>query len=145
MSVDEQGIGTEQNGLDVSAVENELRQSLQHVPAPDGFADRVMARVAEREAARTSRPASARQSTSGFSGMHRNTGWWTAIAAMLLLAVGGDITYLRHQRTEREAAKVQKQMDLAMELTSHALDKVDVGLERSHAARYTQMVYEFGK
>ena len=64
---------------------------------------------------------------------------------MLLLAVGGDVTYLRHQRTEREAAKVQQQMDLAMQLTSHALDQVDTGLERSHASRFTQMVYEFGK
>lgn len=143
--MDELGIRTEQDEMDVSAVESELRQSLQHVPAPDGFADRVMARVAEREAARTVRPVRARYSSAGFGGMHRNAGWWTAIAAMLLLAVGGDVTYLRHQRTEREAAKMQQQMDLAMQLTSHALDEVDVSLERSHASRYTQLVYELGK
>ncbi|SEC28992.1 anti-sigma factor [Terriglobus roseus] len=143
--MDEHGIGTEQNDLDVSAVESELRQSLQHVPAPDGFSDRVMARVAEREAARKSRLVPTRQSSSGFGGMHRNAGWWTAIAAVLLLAVGGDLTYLRHKRVEREAAQMQQQMDLAMQLTSHALDKVDVSLERSHAGRYTQLVYEFGK
>ena len=143
--MDESGIRTEQDDIDVSAVEHQLRQTLQHVPAPDGFTDRVMARVAEREAARTARPVRAKYSSAGFSGMHRTAGWWTAIAAMLLLAVGGDLTYLRHQRTEREAAKVQQQMDLAMQLTSHALDQVDVSLERSHAARYTQLVYEFGK
>ena len=142
--MDDLEVGTRKDDLEVSAVESELRQSLQHVPAPDGFTDRVMARVAEREAARTSRPVRTRKGSTGFGGMHRNTNWWTAIAAMLLLAVGGDITYLRHQRVEREAAKVQQQMDLAMQLTSHALDEVDVGLEHSHAARYTQMVYKLG-
>jgi hypothetical protein len=64
---------------------------------------------------------------------------------MLLLAVGGDIVHLRHQRQDREATKVQQQMDLAMQLTSHALDEVDVGLGHSHAARYTQMAYEIAK
>lgn len=143
--MDEQGIGTEQDELDVSVVESELRHALQHVPAPEGFTDRVMTRVTERQAVRSSRDTHGTQSSMASVSIHRSAGWWTAIAAMLLLGMGGDITYLRHQRSEREATKVQQQMDLAMQLTSHALDEVDVGLERSHAARYTQMVYEFGK
>jgi len=143
--VDEGSVRTGQDDLDESVVESELRQALKHVPAPDGFTDRVMGRVNQREAGRGSRPAPAKSFSAGFGGMHRNAGWWPAIAAMLLLAMGGDIAYLRHQRTEREAANVQQQMDLAMQLTSHALDEVNVSLERSHAGRYTQMVYEFGK
>ena len=143
--MDDGSVRTGQDDLDVSVIEAELRQALQHVPAPEGFTDRVMGRVTQREAARGSRPVPARSFGVGFGGMHSSTGWWTAIAAMLLLALGGDITYLRHQRTEREAAKVQQQMDLAMQLTSHALDQVDGSLERSHAGRYTQIVYEFGK
>lgn len=143
--MDERESGKKLNEPEESVVERELRQALRHVPAPNGFTDKVMSRVAVREAGRTSRPAPRANSGSGLSGLHRHAGWWTAIAAMLLAAAGGDIAYLRHQRTEREAARVRQQLDLAMELTSQALDKVDVGLERSHAARYTQMVLELGK
>jgi hypothetical protein len=151
MSVDDLGQRLEgelePNELDVTVVELDLRHCLQHVAAPAGFTDRVMARVAERDAARTERGVRAKRSTStaGFGGVYRQAGWWTAIAATLVLAVGGDVMHLRHQRQEREAAKVQEQMDLALQLTSHALDEVGGGLERSHASRYTQMVYEISK
>ena len=48
------------------SLENELRQALRRVPAPEGFAERVMARL--NEPRREPRPV-----------------WWRAIAATLLL------------------------------------------------------------
>ncbi len=115
------------NETELEAVEAQLREGLQHVPAPAGFSDRVMARVAQREAAR--QQAAARKST--FRGLHRHVGIWTSIAALLALTVGGDVMYTRHQRQEREAAQVQAQLDLAMELTGHALDQVQGNLDKS--------------
>ncbi len=137
--MDEQENGMEISGTepkDVEALEAELRATLRHVAAPEGFTDRVMARVQQREAERELR---ARQSR-GFGGMYRrvqrNTGVWSSIAAMLLLAAGGNVAYQRHERQERQAVVVQQQMDLAMELTSHALDNVQGGLDRSPAGQF---------
>ena len=123
---------------EAEAIEAELRQGLRHVPAPAGFTDRVMARVAEREAARQVRSSK----MVAFAGLHRNAGVWTSIAAALLLAVGGNVMYTRHVHQEREAAQVQAQMDLAMELTGHALDQVQGNLDKSPAG---QLLNSLGK
>ena len=117
------------------ALESDLRHSLQHVPAPDGFTARVMARIAERELL-------ARQPVqrSTFGGMRQYGAWWAGIAAALILTVGGgDALHVRHQRHEREAAAVQAQMDMAMQLTSHALNEVQTGIDRSPAGRFAQL------
>ncbi len=116
---------------EIEETESELRHGLRHVPAPEGFSDRVMARVAQRESARK---AVARKPA--FGGLHRNAGVWTSIAAALVLAVGGNVLHIRHERQEREAAQVQAQMDLAMELTGHALDHVQGNLDRSPAGQF---------
>lgn len=117
--------------VEIEETESELRDGLRHVPAPEGFSDRVMARVAHRESARK---AVARKPV--FGGLHRNAGVWTSIAAALVLAVGGNVMHTRHERHEREAAQVQAQMDLAMELTGHALDQVQGNLDRSPAGQF---------
>jgi hypothetical protein len=117
------------------ALERELRQSLQHVPAPDGFTDRVMARIADRES-QAMKPV--RRKT--FAGMQTSGAWWAGIAAALMMAVGGgNALHVRHQRQEREAAAVQAQMDMAMQLTSHALNEVQIGLDRSPAGKFAQL------
>ena len=123
---------------EVEDMEDELRESLRHVPAPAGFSDRVMARVAQKEATRKARE----RQKSFFGGLHRNAGVWTSIAAALVLAVGGNVMHTRHEREEREAAQVQAQMDLAMELTGHALDQVQGNLEKSPAG---QLLDSLGK
>lgn len=131
---------------DFTELETQLRESLKHVAAPEGFEDRVMARIGQRQAGRAQRTATPVRSW--MSRAHRSPSWWPAVAAMLLLAAGGDVAYLHHERQqqrEREAAQVQQQMDLAMELTSHALDKVQDGLDRSSAGRYTQVLMDIGK
>ncbi|MEK6396518.1 MAG: hypothetical protein V4734_00400 [Terriglobus sp.] len=126
--------------LELEAVEHDLRTCLQHVPAPQGFTDRVMARVAEREAARKRR-----NSLVGFAAAHKRASWWTAIAATLLFAVGGDMVHLHHVREARRAAEAQQQLDLAMQLTNHALEQVDTSMERTQAARLTQIAFELAK
>lgn len=120
----------------VAVLEDELRKSLAHVPPPDGFTDRVMARVTERETARR-RAASPR--TKSAAGIPRRA-WWTAAAAALVLTIGGgNALHLRHQRQEREAAAVQAQMEYALQLTNHALNEVQTGLDHSPAGRFAAL------
>lgn len=121
-----------------SEIEQELRHCLQHVPAPEGFTGRVMARVEDRERARTGRASKGSRMSAGTAS---HAGWWVAVAAALALAVGGgDVLHLRHLRQQREAAAVQAQLDLAMQMTNHALNEVGVGLDRSPIGRFTQML-----
>lgn len=126
--------------IELEAIEHDLRTCLQHVPAPEGFTDRVMQRVATRDAARKRR-----NSLVGFATAHKRAGWWTAIAATLLFAIGGDMLHLHHVREERRAAEAQQQLDLAMQLTNHALEQVDTSMERTQAARLTQIALELAK
>jgi hypothetical protein len=124
--------------VEVEEVEAGLRQGLRHVPAPAGFTDRVMTRVAEREASREARM----PKKVVFGGLHRNAGVWTSIAAALVLAVGGGVMHTRHVQQEHEAAQVQAQLDLAMELTGRALDQVQGNLDKSPAG---QLLNSLGK
>lgn len=114
-------------------LEEELRQALRHVPAPDGFADRVMRRVG----AETALTALERRSQGTLLRMHPV--WWSAVAAALLLVVGGDALHLHLQhRAQRERA-AEAQVDLALQLTSHALDQVELDVDRSPAGRWTHL------
>ena len=122
--------------LELEGIEAELRTHLRHVAAPEGFADRVMARVEQREAARAERAKQKRGFTGVVRRLERHAAVWTAIAAMLLLSAGGGVMYTRHEREEARAAEVQRQMDLAMELTGHALEQVQGGLDRSTAGQF---------
>lgn len=126
--------------LELEAVEHDLRTCLQHVPAPEGFTDRVMARVSQREAARKRK-----SNIASFAAAHKRAGWWTAIAATLLFAIGGDMVHLHHVREERRAAEAQQQLELAMQLTNHALEQVDTSMEHTQAARFTQIALELAK
>lgn len=113
-------------------IEQNLRQSLQHVAAPEGFTDRVMARVANRKSITPARRV--------YAVMPTRTGWWTAVAACLALAIGGGGTlHVHHLHQQREAA-MQAQLDLAMQMTNHALNEVAIGLDRSPMGRFTQIL-----
>ena len=120
---------------EVQRLETDLRQFLARVPAPEGFEDRLMARLAERE-----RPKAKPVSRMLFGSGKQYGAWWAGIAAALLLSVGGgDALHVRHERQQREAAAVQAQMDMAMQLTSHALNEVQIGIVRSPAGRFAQL------
>ena len=99
-------------------LETRLRQDLERVPAPDGFADRVMSRVAvqQRKGWLMTMP----KRTPGFLG-------GMAIAAMLLVGIvlGGWQWKQQEIKKERQQAEnVQRQFDVAMEVTQRTLAEV---------------------
>lgn len=122
---------------EMTELESSLRQALRHVPAPEGFAGRVMARVAA-EGAHTASSAGGGRPAGMLLHMRPAAAWGTAVAAALLLAVGGgNAMHLHHERQREQAA--QQEVDLAMQLTNHALNEVEVNLHRSHAGKFTQL------
>ncbi|MFZ0517281.1 MAG: hypothetical protein WBF45_18015 [Acidobacteriaceae bacterium] len=98
-----------------AAFEQELRKSLQAVPAPDGFADRVLARV-ETLPHHEPAPWPVRAI--------RNPVVRGAIAAALLLSIGAG-GYIEHQRARQIAGEhARQQVLLALRITSSTLQDV---------------------
>jgi predicted DNA binding CopG/RHH family protein len=100
--------------------EQELKQSLTHVPVPEGFADRVMERVAKKERLR-------------FRVMPQRIFYvWQALAAMLLLSLLFGAAELVHRQQERRQAElVQHQFEVAMRVTGRTLDGVGERISRA--------------
>jgi hypothetical protein len=102
-------------------LEQELKQGLQRVPAPEGFADRVMKRVAQKERGRL-RVMPQRSAPV----------WPAAIAAMLMIAVlFGAAEWTHRQRERQQAEIVQRQFDVAMRVTGRTLDGVGERISRA--------------
>lgn len=94
-------------------LEQQVKDELRRVDAPEGFADRVMLRVQARERARVRvMPRQVRH-------------FWQAVAAVALIGALLGAGEVMHQRHERERAEVvQRQFDLAMQITQKTLDGV---------------------
>ena len=93
-------------------LERELRDGLVARPAPEGFAERVLARVASREAVRQSRPALF---------LH----WRGALAAVLIAAVLITAALWQHRREQRIAGeRARAQVILALRITNSTLDAI---------------------
>lgn len=115
-------------------IEQRLREALVHVPAPEGFEERVMARADASHVKPERVPGTLLRMTP-------RAAWWTAAAAMLALTVGGgDALHVRHQHTLQQERAAEAEVDLAMQLTSHALNEVELDLDKSPAGRFTQML-----
>lgn len=128
---------------DLTEVENALRLALRHRPAPDGFTARVLARVAEVQNHEGAARRGERRQAGALLRMHPTAAWWSAAAAAVLLAVGGgNALHIRHQHQAQRARAAEAQVDLAMQLTNHALNEVTVNLSHSHAGQFTQMWIE---
>lgn len=94
--------------------EQELKEGLGRVPAPGGFADRVMGRIARKERLRIR-----------VLPQRVPNVWQMAVAAMVLLAVLFGVGEMTHRREERRRAElVQRQFDLAMRVTGRTLSGV---------------------
>jgi hypothetical protein len=98
------------------SLENDLRDAMRRVPAPEGFAERLLARV--KEPRREARPQ-----------------WWRAAAAALLLAsILGGWGVREAVERRREGERAREQVLLALRITgakvAHAQHEV-----RDHMAR----------
>jgi hypothetical protein len=98
-----------------------LRRSLAPVDPPDGFAQRVRARV-ERERRPVRRVP--------LQGVAR----WVAVAAALFAVVGGPVLW-RQYETRREALAARAQVLLALQIASHQLNSVHRQVVRPSSPR----------
>jgi hypothetical protein len=106
-------------------LERELREGLAARSAPEDFAERVLARVASREAPRQSRPALFRH-------------WRGALAAVLLAAILITTAFWQHRREQRIAGeRARAQVILALRITNSTLDTI-LQQKLQHAAKEAQ-------
>ena len=103
-------------------MDNELREALRRKQAPADLADRVLARASEQS---ERRPATGFD-TGAAAAAHR-TGRvvmrWLAAAAVLAVTAGGAERYYTQQRAA-EAARVQEEIRIALQITSETLARV---------------------
>ena len=101
-----------------SALERELTAALQHVDAPAGFADRVMARLNEEEAG----PAKLRGRLLRWPVLRP---WFSGAAAAALIAgLFATQTAVEHHRArERRVQQATAQFELAERITDRALQQ----------------------
>lgn len=93
-------------------LERDLRESLAARPAPEGFAEKVLARVANQESRRQSRPTLF---------LH----WHGALAAVLIAAVLIAAAFWQRQREQRAAGeRARAQVFLALRITGSTLDTI---------------------
>jgi len=95
------------------SLDNDLRSALRRVPAPEGFADRVLSRVKSAER----RPAAAP--------------WWRAVAATLLLAAilgGWGAHEMVERRREAAGQLARDQVLLALRITGEKLSQAQRGV-----------------
>ena len=100
-------------------LEHQLHDALRRQEAPDDLADRVLARIAA-DARGPVRP----QPHSG--GILR----WLAAAAVVAMSVGAAERYYTHQQQAAEAARVQEELRIALQITSDTLAVVQSKLSQ---------------
>jgi hypothetical protein len=95
--------------------EQELKRALRRCDPPEGFADRVLARVVAAQTQPTSRPQ--------FSRWHWPVLRWVAVAAMLAIIGAAVLGYAGHERRVEEAngQAAKQQVMLALRITGSKL------------------------
>jgi hypothetical protein len=118
-------------------MDHELRDALRRQQAPADLADRVLARARQsseratvvrinEQPARQAGSTSSRHSRQGYGQVVRR---WLAAAAVLAVAAGGAERYYTQQQAA-EAARVQEELRLALQITSDTLAVVQSKLSR---------------
>ena len=101
--------------------EDELRRALRRQPTPPDFAERVLARLGQREGVLSS-------AASPWVPAAR---WLAAAAASTLMAIAG-AQYYMHQQAVAEAERVQQEVRLALEIAGEKLALVQRKLQDSN-------------
>ena len=104
-------------------MDRELHDALQRKQAPDDLADRVLARI-------NSGATQPTRAGAGSSPVLR----WLAAAAVLAVTVGGAERYYTQQQAA-EAARVQEELRVALQITNETLAVVQSKLSQPAAAR----------
>jgi G3E family GTPase len=93
-------------------IEEELKRALNRTEPPEGFADRVMARVPERQTTVAIR-------------------WWYAAVAAIVALIMVLTTQQIEQRRQRQARETERQVVFALALVAEKLDHVNAKLQNS--------------
>jgi anti-sigma-K factor RskA len=101
-------------------IDHELRDALRRKQAPADLADRVLARINTDAAATNPRPGSTGSTAFGSNTVRR----WLAAAAVVAVAAGGAERYYTQQQEAAEAARVRKDIRIALQITSDTLAHV---------------------
>jgi len=124
----------------LTVFEEKLKGELARVPAPEGFADRVMARVAAQNHAEATKRGKVLAFRPGM--IPRSRIWMTVAAAVLIaVATGSGVRVEQHlaqqaaeQRQEHAKAELaQQQFALAMQVTSRTLVEVQERIGKAGA------------
>jgi len=112
----------EQENIESARFEAELTLAMRHVDPPAGFADRVLAKVAEPEPRRAK-----------ILMMPRRVQAWVGGAVAAVLMVGAFGIQQQHERRQRaeEAARAQQQYEQALQITGETLDHVRAQLQQA--------------
>lgn len=102
------------------SIDHELREALRRKEAPASLADRVLQRIHETPGRRPAPSPSRFGRRFGVdTGMRR----WLAAAAVLAVAAGGAERYYTQQRAT-EAARVQQEIRIALQITNDTLARL---------------------
>lgn len=122
------------------SIEQDLRDALRRQPAPPDLADRVMARIAAGDADPGASPAAGRASATVVpmtargqdvtARIFRRMPWLAAAAAAAIVAVAG-AQYSAYRTTAAEAERVQREIAMALQITSQTLALVQEKVERT--------------
>ncbi len=107
-------------------LEDRLREAMGRVEPPDGFAGRVLARVAEERA----KPSLLERLLSVFAMPKFRL---VAAAVMCLMVVAG-VGYQREMQHRAEGARAKDQVMLALEITARKIQVAQRGIERLRTA-----------
>ena len=110
----------EQSDLESAEFERQLTRAMQHVDAPEGFAERVLAKAAEPQKAKVLQ-------------MPRRVQAWVGGAVAAALMAGAVGIQQQHERRERaeEAARAQQQLELALQITGETMANVRAQLQQA--------------
>jgi hypothetical protein len=104
-------------------MDNELREALRRKQAPADLADRVLARASEQSERRPAAGFDTGAATAAQPRTSRVVMRWLAAAAVLAVTAGGAERYYTQQRAA-EAARVQEEIRIALQITSETLARV---------------------